>query len=106
MTMTEEQEFTPMAKAVAVADRAVPLVEVTAPSDLPEGYVFEAVANGESIQVTVPPGGVKGGQVFRTPCVPLAGGGGAVRSIMGMWKDGIYDCCRFGCCHPSLCMAW
>ncbi|EJK43943.1 hypothetical protein THAOC_37564, partial [Thalassiosira oceanica] len=46
-----------MEPAVAVAEKGVPMVEVSAPSDLPGGYVFDAVANGQTISVTVPAGG-------------------------------------------------
>ena len=94
--------------AVAADDDApvsVPMVEVSAPSDLPGGYVFNAVANGRTFSVTVPAGGVSRGQTFSAPFVP--GGGGASASAVpeGRWKDGLCDCCRFGCCHPSLWMA-
>ena len=41
-------------------------VEVTAPSDLPEGFVFDAVANGQTFSVTVPAGGVSRGQTAET----------------------------------------
>eukprot|EP01083_Nonionella_stella_P030596 83871_1 len=44
-----------------------PYLEVIAPSTLPEGYTFEAEANGKTFQVKVPPGGVKEGQVFTVP---------------------------------------
>lgn len=40
------------------------LVEVTAPSDLPEGYEFSVEVNGETKTVIVPAGGVKEGQAF------------------------------------------
>ena len=90
--------------AVAVADKGVPMVEVSAPSDLPEGYVFDAVANGQTFSVTVPAGGVSRGQTFSAPFVP--GGGGLSAGISavpeGRWKDGLCDCCVFGCCHPAL----
>ena len=79
-------------------------VEVTAPSDLPEGFVFDAVANGQTFSVTVPAGGVSRGQTFSAPFVP--GGGGLSAGISavpeGRWKDGLCDCCVFGCCHPAL----
>ncbi|EJK54677.1 hypothetical protein THAOC_25675, partial [Thalassiosira oceanica] len=48
----------------------LPMVEVVAPSDLPEGYVFDAVENGKSFSVTVPAGGVSRGQTFSAPFVP------------------------------------
>jgi len=100
---TTKQDYEPM--AVAVADKGVPMVEVSAPSDLPEGYVFDAVANGQTFSVTVPAGGVSRGQTFNAPFVP-GGGGLSVSAVPeGRWKDGLCDCCMFGCCHPALWMA-
>jgi hypothetical protein len=50
-----------------------------------------------------------------TPLLGGSGGGGAGGSVVvaatvwesngtfyGRWKDGLCDCCVFGCCHPSL----
>ncbi|EJK45420.1 hypothetical protein THAOC_35967 [Thalassiosira oceanica] len=102
----------PLTVSVAAADIDndapidVPMVEVSAPSDLPGGYVFDAVANCQTFCVTVPAGGVSRGQTFSAPFV-LVGGGGASASAVpeGRWKDGICDFWRFGCCHPALWMA-
>lgn len=91
--------------AVAVADQAVRLVEVVAPSDLPEGFEFEAVAEGQSFRVTVPAGGVSQGQRFSAPFLPDAGESVGYTAPIGRWKDGLCDCCLFGCCHPALWMA-
>ena len=38
---------------------ATPYLEVISPATLPEGYSFEAEANGKTFQVQVPEGGVK-----------------------------------------------
>ena len=46
------------------------MVEVTSPSTLKEGYTFDAVHNGQVFPVTIPQGGVKGGQTFSVPFVP------------------------------------
>jgi len=92
-----------MAVAMPTAVKGVPMVEVSAPSDLPGGYVFDAVANGQTFSVTVPAGGVSRGQTFSAPFVP--GGGGVSASVPeGRWKDDLCDCCMFGCCHPALWM--
>mmetsp|Transcript_15227 Transcript_15227/g.35234 ORF Transcript_15227/g.35234 Transcript_15227/m.35234 type:complete len:268 (-) Transcript_15227:174-977(-) len=99
---TTKQDYEPM--AVAVADKGVPMVEVSAPSDLPGGYVFDAVANGQTFSVTVPAGGVSRGQTFSAPFVPGGGGVSASAVPEGRWKDGLCDCCMFGCCHPALWM--
>lgn len=42
-------------------------VEVTAPATLSEGLEFEAVHEGKTFTVVVPPGGVKEGQIFGAP---------------------------------------
>lgn len=91
---------------------ATPMVQVVAPSTLPEGYVFTASHNGVSFPVEVPPGGVKQGTTFSAPFVqaPLGEGtallgGSNATIIQGRFKDGMFDCCRLGLCHPSLCMA-
>lgn len=47
------------------------MVRVTAPSNLEAGYKFDAVYNGEVFQVTVPAGGVRSGQSFEVPFVPM-----------------------------------
>mmetsp|Transcript_15222 Transcript_15222/g.35216 ORF Transcript_15222/g.35216 Transcript_15222/m.35216 type:complete len:268 (-) Transcript_15222:174-977(-) len=98
------------AVAIPMADKGVPVVEVSvsAPSHLPGGYIFDAAANGQTFSVTVPAGGVSRGQTFSAPFVPGGGrhGGGVPASAVpeGRWKDGLCDCCMFGCCHPALWM--
>lgn len=77
-------------------------VEVTAPADLQAGYVLSVNVGGSVRSVTVPEGGVKEGQVFQAE--PAEGGGHFVPT--GNWRDGLCDCCKFGCCHPLLCMGW
>ena len=47
------------------------MVRVTAPSNLEGGYTFDAVYNGEVFPVTVPAGGVRSGQSFEVPFVPI-----------------------------------
>eukprot|EP00584_Thalassiosira_punctigera_P001777 CAMPEP_0172541746 /NCGR_PEP_ID=MMETSP1067-20121228/12510_1 /TAXON_ID=265564 ORGANISM="Thalassiosira punctigera, Strain Tpunct2005C2" /NCGR_SAMPLE_ID=MMETSP1067 /ASSEMBLY_ACC=CAM_ASM_000444 /LENGTH=295 /DNA_ID=CAMNT_0013327849 /DNA_START=78 /DNA_END=965 /DNA_ORIENTATION=- len=89
------------------------IVEVVAPSTLPEGYTFEAVANGRNFTVTVPAGGVQRGQRFAAPLPPAGGDAGAgsatprpttpgYQAPTGHWKDSLCDCCQPGCCHASL----
>lgn len=46
------------------------IVNVTSPAALNEGYTFDALHNGRRFSVTVPPGGVKEGQIFSVPVVP------------------------------------
>mmetsp|Transcript_8588 Transcript_8588/g.14289 ORF Transcript_8588/g.14289 Transcript_8588/m.14289 type:complete len:257 (-) Transcript_8588:123-893(-) len=80
------------------------MVHVTAPSDLPAGYTFEAFLNGDpnrTFTVEVPEGGVKEGKVFLAP-VPDTMKGDHLEVPTGGWKDGIFACFNAGICHPSL----
>lgn len=86
---------------------AVPYLEVVAPATLPEGYTFDAEANGHSFTVKVPVGGVEEGQKFSVPFPAGANGysGSAIPRAsvpVGHWKDGLCDCFRFGVIHPAL----
>lgn len=54
----------------SVATSPVPFVKVQAPADLPQGYVFEAIYDGQTFSVTVPKGGVVKGEQFDAPFVP------------------------------------
>ncbi|EJK60775.1 hypothetical protein THAOC_18817 [Thalassiosira oceanica] len=83
----------------------VQMVQVSAPSVLPGGYVFDAVANGQTFAVTVPAGGVSRGQTFSAPFEPGGGGLPAPAVPKERWKDGLFDCCTFGFCHTTLWMA-
>lgn len=40
------------------------IVKVRAPASLPEGYKFTAKMDDQTIVATVPPGGVKKGEIF------------------------------------------
>lgn len=103
-------------------------VQVIAPTTLEAGYTFDAMYEGVTFSVIVPPGGVSKGQRFIVPFTPPttnaiavavpassdAGsgsddhkqqqfhtGGGAHHGIpTGIWRDGLCDCCTFGPCHP------
>jgi len=70
------------------------LVEVTAPSALPEGATFLAEYEGTKFTVTVPTGGVTAGQNFVAPFNP--------QESSSSWKDNWAACTRYGICHPSL----
>lgn len=84
-----------------------PYLEVVAPATLPEGYTFDAEANGQSFTVKVPMGGVEQGQKFSVPFPAGSDGytGAAIPRAsvpVGRWKDDMCACCRFGICHPVL----
>jgi len=86
-------------------ETATPIVEVTAPSTLPEGFTFEAEANGRRFQVIVPNGGVEKGQVFSVSLPTEKESASAVDiATDGKFRDDLFDCFRQGLCHPSLCM--
>lgn len=84
------------------------MVNVTAPANLEAGYTFEAEINGDPTKIftcAVPEGGVVEGQTFLAP-LPLSYNGPRVRAPIGMWKDGVFDCCSVGFFHPSLWCSW
>ena len=100
-------------------------VQVIAPATLQSGYTFDAQYEGHTFTVTVPAGGVVKGQRFIVPYVPpllsadattieapllpsshIHRGGAEDTIPTGVWRDSLCDCCRFGPCHPSLCIAW
>lgn len=84
---------------------ATPIAQVIAPATLPEGYSFEAEIGGKVVSVVVPPGGVEEGQTFTAPLNEDTRA--RPNSIpVGAWRDGICDFCKFGCCHPLLCLGW
>ncbi|KAL3756090.1 hypothetical protein ACHAWU_009392 [Discostella pseudostelligera] len=101
----EERFFT---AAESPSPDARPFLEVVAPATLPEGYTFEAEANGHTFNVTVPMGGVEEGQRFSVPFTPGVNSGFAGVAIprvsvpVGQWKDGLCDCFRLGVAHPVL----
>ena len=99
-------------------------VQVIAPATLQSGYTFDAQYEGHTFTVTVPAGGVVKGQRFIVPYVPpllsadattieapllpsshIHRGGAEDTIPTGAWRDSLCDCCRFGPCHPSLCIA-
>ena len=79
------------------------MIHVMAPATLPAGYTFEAEINGDPHKlctVEVPTGGVEEGQVFLAPLGKNYDGPRLVAPT-GNWKDGIFDFCNAGFCHPS-----
>lgn len=84
------------------AEVAVPLVTISAPATLDEGFTFEADYDGVSFIVTVPKGGVVKGQQFEVPFDQSL----SKASPYGKWKDHICNCCSFGPLHPSFLSAW
>ena len=84
---------------------STPLIEVVAPANLPEGYVFEArLGENRSIKVTVPPGGIEEGQKFTVPLPEQVENmiTGNIAVPVGEWRDGLFECFRYGVCHPSV----
>eukprot|EP00584_Thalassiosira_punctigera_P022432 CAMPEP_0172560778 /NCGR_PEP_ID=MMETSP1067-20121228/90157_1 /TAXON_ID=265564 ORGANISM="Thalassiosira punctigera, Strain Tpunct2005C2" /NCGR_SAMPLE_ID=MMETSP1067 /ASSEMBLY_ACC=CAM_ASM_000444 /LENGTH=282 /DNA_ID=CAMNT_0013350649 /DNA_START=203 /DNA_END=1051 /DNA_ORIENTATION=- len=88
-----------------------PYLKIVAPATLPEGYTFNAEANGQSFRVKVPEGGVEKGQTFGVPFPAGADGylGSTIPRVsvpVGEWKDGLCDCCQHGVFHPVFWNAW
>lgn len=96
-------------------------VKVVAPSTLAEGYTFDATVNGEVIKVSVPPGGVKEGEMFDARIVTAVIDKGALSvppldaasndvALVGAWRHGIFSCfdtfCNgmfwMACCCPLI----
>ena len=88
-----------------------PAVEVIAPANLEGGYRFHVnTGEGRTLQVEVPQGGVQEGQRFAAWVVDDVEGlqqlvqphdNAALR-----WRDGFFECCRYGFCHPMCCLAF
>lgn len=105
-----------VAEPVAVAASVRPAIEVIAPVDMEGGYRFQVNTGGTrsrgTLQVEVPEGGVQAGQRFAAWVVgdfvgidsltPLPPRGGAALK----WRDGFFECFKFGPCHPMCCLAF
>jgi len=100
--MTENKEAGYGTIATEEPLTAVPMVEVTAPENLQEGYKFNAVYGGVEFPVIVPAGGCTKGQVLTVPFNPNASASGV---LSGAWKDDILGCFRYGIFHPSVIVA-
>lgn len=78
--------------------QGLPMVDVVAPANLPEGYTFEAEIDGCRFMATVPAGGVRKGQAFS--CY--------IRDVdkvdsdipVGTWRDDLFSCLKHGMSHP------
>jgi len=85
-------------------------VEIEAPSNLPEGYEFDAKLNGSTFKVVVPKGGVVKGQRFHVPVTlqntSKPSEGQVSKKPVGKWRDGLCDCFSLGCFHPVCCLAY
>merc|ERR1719264_1860751 len=80
-------------------EKPVSWVEIVSPATLPAGATFQATASkyGDRVlTVTVPEGGVVMGQKFMAPIE----GEHKMNIPHGQWKDGLFDCCRYGIFHP------
>jgi len=85
------------------------LIEVTAPSNLEEGYVLQATVNDQVVDVVVPKGGVKEGEKFKVKGQTVAADQNRSDTLViptGQWRDGVCGCCKYGCIHPMLCNSW
>lgn len=77
----------------------VPMVDVVAPSNLPEGYTFEAEINNRRFLAMVPAGGVRKGQAFSCYMRDID----KVADIpIGKWRDTLFSLREHGIFHPML----
>eukprot|EP00804_Cyclotella_cryptica_P019578 CCRYP_014326-RA/>CCRYP_014326-RA protein AED:0.45 eAED:0.45 QI:0/-1/0/1/-1/1/1/0/346 len=93
-------------------------VQVIAPATLNAGYTFDAMYDGVTFTVTVPDGGVVKGQRFIVPfsppiAEPVVGVPSGRRQRgedggipIGVWRDGLCNCCAHGPCHPHFLNSW
>ena len=82
------------------------MVHVVAPTDLPEGYTFDAQVDEDpekTFTAAVPAGGVKQGDSFLAPIPAHWASKPRIQSPTGRWKDGLFDFCSLGCMHPHFC---
>jgi len=88
-------------------------IEVIAPANLPENFVFEARKNDELFMVIVPKGGVKKGQVFKSYQIDIDSTSvheppGRIKRRIDMdipmerWRHKLFDCFSYGVLHPML----
>ena len=55
-----------------------------------------------------PEGGVTKGQIFTAEYTArdIDSKGNSLEIPFGYWRDGLCDCCSYGCCHPMLCNSY
>lgn len=82
-------------------------ISVVAPSNMEEGFTFEAAVDGRLFVVTVPKGGVLMGETIMIPYPneeDFSDFSANPHSIpTGYWRDGPFDLCVHGRTHPSAC---
>lgn len=83
------------------------MVQTVAPEALKAGYTFDVEVNNEILTVVVPRGGVSKGQTFMGQTqAPENLTSNLLRIPVGMWKDGLFEFCKYGPCHPSFFLSW
>ena len=79
------------------------MIRVIAPSNLPEDYKLDIeTTEGQILTVTVPWGGVKQNEIFLVPRPDTYQGEKLLDVPRGHWKDGLFDCFKYGICHSHL----
>lgn len=79
------------------------MIRIVAPMDLPVGYELDVVTtDGQSFIVTIPSGGVKQDEVFLVPKPVGYISEDLIEAPIGRWKDGLFDCFKYGPCHAHL----
>lgn len=80
--------------------QGLPMVDVVAPSNLPEGYTFEAEIDNKRFIATVPAGGVRKGKTFTCYMRDLEKVDSDIP--VGRWRDGLFDFFAHGKSHPMV----
>lgn len=79
------------------------MIRVVAPSNLPEDYKLDIeTTEGQIITVTIPLGGVKENEIFLVAKPDAYEGEELLDAPRGHWKDGLFDCFKYGFCHSHL----
>jgi hypothetical protein len=80
--------------------------KMIAPSTLPEGYNLPVRLGSSQFNVQIPKGGVEQGQEFDVSIPQGIDSSFKNQTLstlppVGVWRDDICDCCKYGMFHPS-----
>jgi hypothetical protein len=81
--------------------QGLPMIDVIAPANLPEGYTFEAEIEECRFVATVPSGGVRKGEAFSCYMRDMEKVGDSDIPLR-KWRDELFDCFKHGPIHPML----
>lgn len=81
--------------------QGLPMIDVVAPANLPEGYTFEAEIDECRFIATVPSGGVRKGETFSCYMRDMERAGESDIPTR-KWRDTLFHCLKHGPTHPML----